>query len=293
MLRKKNTITIALCLHLFHAIGINSLNIIQKPSANFNERKEHKTEMIVKPEYIILHFTANCSTHETLKVFWDIVRPVSSHYIISTNGKIVQMVDESKRAWHAGKSQWLDNWQMNTYSIGIEITNPGYTEINKKPCTDNKKIWNKTIGQCVTGSPNLWYNFTPQQIEAVIKLCRDIMKRYNIPRSHVLGHSDIAPGRKLDPGPLFPWKILASHGIGLWPKDLTTLQNDSIFTGSITDLQKKLQQYGYHISITGKLDTQTKNVIQAFQMHFRPNNIDGNPDNEIMHILENLLKHIS
>lgn len=279
--------------HFFTSSIATNLNIIWQPSANFNERKELKTKKIIKPEYIILHFTANCSTHETLKAFWNIVRPVSSHYVISTNGTIVQMVDESKRAWHAGTSSWHGNSQMNTYSIGIEITNPGYSEINKEPCTDHKDIWNTTTGQLVIGSSNLWYPFTEQQIHTVIEVCHDIMKRYNIPPSHILGHSDIAPGRKLDPGPLFPWEILAYHGIGLWPKNLTSMKEDSFFIGSITDLQKKLQKFGYRISVTGKLDRQTIKVIQSFQMHFRQKNIDGNPDSETIQILENLLEQIS
>lgn len=293
MLLKIKSLILLIFLQIFHIISTNNLDIIWKPSTNFNERKEHKTGKIIKPEYIIIHFTANCSTHKTIQAFWNIVRPVSAHYIVSANGTIVQMVDESKRAWHAGTSRWHGNRQMNTYSIGIEITNPGFTEIDKEPCTDHKEIWNTQTGQRVTGSPSLWYPFTQEQIDAVIRLCLDIMKRYNIPPSHILGHSDIAPGRKLDPGPLFPWKTLAQHGIGLWPRSTIPQQESSVFTKSINDLQEKLQQFGYNISVTGKLDTQTNKVIQAFQMHFRPNNIDGNPDNEIMQILENLLEQIS
>lgn len=278
----KKTLTIFI---LFICIHAYALKIFQKPSP-FSDKREciKKNRSCLIPEFIILHFTANCSDHDSWKSFFNFLRPVSTHYIINVDGKITQMVPESKRAWHAGSSSWHNHTDMNSISIGIEIINPGFSTPDTDPCTTNKNLWNKNTGKHVSGSENLWYEFTPEQIKNVIELCTSIMQRYNIPSDHILGHSDIAPGRKVDPGPLFPWKTLSEHGIGIWWNNLNP--TDSWTT---QELQEKLQQFGYKIKITGKQDEQTIKVVQAFQMHFQQDNISGIANDTTIQILNNLL----
>jgi len=154
-------------------------------SPNFNDRRDGKT-----PEYIILHYTDTLSTEEALDQY--LCNPnaeVSAHYVIEKNGNILQLVEEEKRAWHAGKSEWRGETDMNSASIGIELVNPGHT-YGLEPFPDT-------------------------QIESLITLCQAIMQRLNIPPENVLGHEDIAPGRKIDPGPLFPWEALVEQGIAV------------------------------------------------------------------------------
>lgn len=268
---------------------LESITILKQPCTNFSERKDRKTKAIANPQFIILHYTAGCSTKSAWKRFLEYLNPVSAHYIIAPDGTITQTVEDNMQAWHAGKSQWGKQWQINAYSIGIEIVNPGYTEEKIDPCQNqDNAAWDAQTSIRVNGSPFSWYPFTTKQISSAIELCKLLIEKYNIPARHILGHSDIAPGRKLDPGPLFPWKALAEHGIGLWPspiKETTTL--------TILQLQNELQKFGYKLYPSGRLDTETKQVIQAFQSHFRANNIDGQPDKQSMEILINLLSQIS
>jgi N-acetyl-anhydromuramyl-L-alanine amidase AmpD len=264
-------------------------DIVQKPSPFYDQREcATPKPCSLTPKFIIIHFTANCSYQDSWKAFFNFLRPVSAHYVIGVDGNIAQMVPEAHRAWHAGESSWHGNTRMNNASIGIEIINPGFSAPDKDPCTINKKMWNKNSGIHISGSENLWYEFTSKQIESVIKLCRKIIKKHNIPACNILGHSDIAPGRKVDPGPLFPWQTLANHGIGLWWQDLQPCQSNSI-----TDLQKKLQQFGYHIQVTGEQDAQTTKVVQAFQMHFQQDNISGIANEKTFQILDNLLAQLA
>ena len=221
---------------------------------------------------LVLHYTA-LDLKASLKALTNPNTKVSAHYLIpekSMSGKrqIFQLVDEKKRAWHAGASAWQQRINLNDTSIGIEIVNLGYSDKNGK---------------------RRWYPFTDYQIESIIKLAKIIITRYQIHPTCVIGHSDIAPGRKVDPGPLFPWKTLYENGIGAWFEEEELGYNHANEI-DILELQKKLQTYGYAIEITGKLDTQTRTVLQAFQMHFRARDYSGNPDAETSAILENLLK---
>lgn len=259
------------------------LTIKQEPSPFYDHREKHSGKKIT-PKFIIMHFTANCSEQESWRSFFNFLRPVSTHYLIDVDGKVTQMVSEEKRAWHAGKSFWKHQGDMNNVSIGIEIINPGFSNSDTDPCTNNKKLWNKNTGQKISGSDKLWYAFTDQQIDSLIKLCKSIMHRYQIPAQNVLGHSDIAPGRKVDPGPLFPWQKLSEQGIGIWWKNLQPCANYTI-----EDLQKKLHTLGYDIEITGEQDEQTAKVIASFQMHFQQNNISGIANEQTMQILNSLL----
>src|SRR5262249_41984104 len=173
--------------------------------------------------------------------------------LVFEDGRIVQMVPEAMRAWHAGESSWEGRTDINSRSIGIEICNPGHD----------------------FGYPE----FPEAQMKAVIALCRDIVKRRKIRADRVLAHSDIAPARKNDPGEKFPWAELHRHGVGLWvePEEITDGKSFCVgdHSDEILEVQKQLQAYGYGISPTGKFDEQMVNVVIAFQRHFRPKLVNG------------------
>lgn len=232
------------------------------PSPNYNQRIF----------YLILHYTA-LDLVTSLKVLTDPNKQVSAHYLVPESSinqqrKIFQLVHEKDRAWHAGISSWSKRTGLNDTSIGIEIVNLGYKDEQGE---------------------RIWYPFTDYQIESVIELAKIIVERYQINPTCVIGHSDIAPGRKVDPGPLFPWKKLYENGVGAWfnDKTLEIKNNEKI---DILKLQKNLKIYGYAIDVTGQFDPQTRTVLQAFQMHFRPSNYSGDADAETVAILENLIQ---
>ncbi len=202
-------------------------------SLNFDNRVGVK-----KPSMIILHYTGMQSEDAALERLCNPGAKVSAHYFISENGETLNLVDESKRAWHAGISYWSGKTDINSESIGIEIVSPGH-EFGYRP-------------------------FPDAQVRAVSSLCARLIDRYSIPASNVLGHSDIAPKRKEDPGELFPWKTLAAEGVGVWPRvtdgDLAAGQQilkDGTF-------KKHLIKYGYNP------DVPEENLIVAFHRHFYP-----------------------
>ncbi|WMD18033.1 N-acetylmuramoyl-L-alanine amidase [Achromobacter seleniivolatilans] len=194
---------------------------------------------------------------------------VSSHYLINESGRAYRLVDESRAAWHAGASSWYGNIAMNSTSIGIEIVNAGWTE-----GTDGKPVW---------------HAYDDRQVRALTILLRDIIQRHGIAPENVVGHSDIAPQRKVDPGPLFPWKALAQAGIGRWYDEsgaashLARLQVQG--TPDVTWFQKQLARLGYACPQDGTLDRATINTLAAFQMHYRPALHDGQPDAETAAIM--------
>ncbi|MCW8110215.1 N-acetylmuramoyl-L-alanine amidase [Yersinia intermedia] len=217
--------------------------------------------------FLVLHYTATDDA-ESLRILTQ--GDVSAHYLVKTHpenvgGKpvVLQLVPESQRAWHAGVSYWEGRTSLNDTSIGIEIVNKGFTE--------------RMLGR-------KWYPYNESQIELIERLSRDIVERYNIAPTNVVAHSDIAPQRKSDPGPLFPWKRLAEQGIGAWPDDATVAKyingRNKYDIGSVTVIQQALARYGYQIPQNGVLDNETIQVIKAFQMHFRAQNIRGVPDIE-------------
>lgn len=219
--------------------------------------------------FLVMHYTA-LDDKESLKTLTE--EQVSAHYLIpyklgSNQDKpvVLQLVDENKRAWHAGVSSWNGRTNLNDTSIGIEIVNPGYTD--------------SMLGHYV------WYPYSEKQIAAITALAKDIIHRYQIAPDNVLGHSDIAPLRKLDPGKLFPWERLAAMGIGAWPDKQTInkyLAGRSPYDPvEVSSIQTLLKQYGYdQIPQNGILDENTRKTLSAFQMHFRPADINGNPDAE-------------
>ena len=184
------------------------IDIIQKPSGNFDERGDQS------PYIILLHYTGMKDAEEALMRLTDTESKVSSHYTIDENGIIYQHVDEQKRAWHAGLSYWQGEKDINAVSIGIEIVNPGHE-----------------FG---------YREFTTEQIDVVQSLCRQIMDQHDI--DFVLAHSDVAPDRKQDPGELFPWLELAKQGIGIWPN----VSDEDMVKGVGINVHRALKDFGYH-----------------------------------------------
>ena len=215
--------------------------------------------------YLVLHYTV-FDDDQSLAALT--TGTASAHYLALTTptlfGKlpvVQQLVPEEKRAWHAGVSQWGNRTNLNDTSIGIEIVNAGFIE-------------------GPTGK--LWFPYTPAQLELVKRLAADVIKRYAIEPQNVVGHSDIAPMRKSDPGPLFPWQAFAEQGIGAWPDAITVQkylgERPPFEVVAVGPLQKALSTYGYNIPQSDVLDDETRQVIRAFQMHFRPDAISGTPD---------------
>ncbi len=214
-------------------------------SPNFNDRPEKATIDI-----LVMHYTGMKTADEALKRMCDPRAEVSSHYMVYEDGDIVNLVDEQKRAWHAGISCWRGTASLNDISIGIEIVNKGH-EFGYAP-------------------------FPQIQMESVSKLARDIMDRHGIEARNVVGHSDIAPSRKQDPGELFNWQSLAKDGIGLWPDIKKVKKGDEVLvqTGKedvdVARVQKMLSDYGYHIRVDGYYGSKTEDVVKAFKRHFVP-----------------------
>jgi N-acetylmuramoyl-L-alanine amidase len=230
------------------------------PSPNCDERGRDA-------DMIVLHYTGMQSAEAAIKRLCDPAARVSSHYVVLEDGEICQLVAETERAWHAGVSSWEGATDINSRSIGIEIANPGHD----------------------LGYPD----FPDPQIAAVVALCRDIMVRRKIPAARVLGHSDVAPARKPDPGEKFPWRRLAEAGIGLWVEPTDIMPGPELDPGDhseiITRLQNEFRAFGYDLAATGTYDQATKEVVIAFQRHFRPARVDGIVDYSTYETLKRLL----
>lgn len=218
----------------------------EQPSPNWDERDE-------RISMVVLHYTDMPSADAALGRLCDPAAKVSAHYLITEEGQVVQLVPESKRAWHAGRSFWRGKSNVNGASIGIELANPGHT-CGYRP-------------------------FPDEQIEALVPLLHRIVKTYDIPRANVVGHSDVAPQRKLDPGELFPWERLAEYRLALPRPEKLELgdpfDNDGAF-------YLALERFGYDVS-------DGKKAVEAFQRRWRPGKIDGEIDGEVRAILFQLL----
>ena len=232
------------------------------PSANFGDRNKG-----LVPDMIVLHYTGMPDVEGALARLCSAGTEVSAHYVVLEDGRVLQCVPEAKRAWHAGVASWAGDDDVNSCSIGIEIVNRGHD-------------W---------GYPE----FPLRQVAAVIALCRGIMLRRNVPANRVLGHSDVAPSRKKDPGEKFPWHSLANSGVGHWVQPAPIVRGESMKLGAIGDnvraMQEALARYGYGIAATGKYDSATMEIVTAFQRHFRPERIDGVADHSTMATLHALL----
>lgn len=230
-------------------------------SLNFNERPKN-----TQIKYLILHYTGMATGQEALERLCDEQAAVSAHYLIEEDGQIFPLVSEDKRAWHAGVAAWENDKDINGLSIGIELVNPGHDSPNYK---------------------GNYRKFPAAQIAALVPLCQEIIGRHGIKPWHVLGHSDVAPDRKCDPGELFDWQGLAADGIGLWPSKRQEGLQKSL--RDVPSFQENLAQYGYDVPLSGHMDHQTEAVIYAFQRHFRPSQITGILDKECHLILDGLL----
>jgi N-acetylmuramoyl-L-alanine amidase len=225
------------------------------PSPNHDERKD-------APDMILLHYTGMSTGDAALQRLCSVKSKVSAHYVVFEDGRIVQCVPEDRRAWHAGVSFWAGETDINSASIGIEIVNPGHE-----------------LG---------YTHFPRRQIAAVISLCRSIIvRRGPFKADRVLAHSDVAPTRKQDPGEKFPWDLLSASGVGHWVRPAALdIGGVTIKPGeegeAVTRMQRAFKDYGYGIKETGEYDDLTRDVITAFQRHFRPARVDGIADPSTM-----------
>jgi N-acetylmuramoyl-L-alanine amidase len=225
--------------------------VIEFPSPNYNVRPANKPV-----DLLLLHYTGMRDAESALRRLSDPEARVSSHYLVDEEGHVYRLVDEQRRAWHAGISYWAGERDINGISVGIELVNPGH-EFGYRP-------------------------FAEPQIAALISLCHAILKRHPIPPQRVLGHSDVAPARKIDPGELFDWQRLAASGIGKWPKPAEGPQD-------LASVQTALARFGYEVTANGAADEATQLALSAFQRHFRPARIDGLADAETRALLYGLL----
>lgn len=217
-------------------------------SPNANARKRGKTDML------ILHYTGLPTLQESLERLCDPESEVSAHYLIAEDGAVYGLVDEDKRAWHAGVAYWAGEADINSRSVGIELQNPGHE-------------WG-------------YHSFPVAQIESLIALSRDILARHDIPARHVLGHCDVAPARKMDPGELFPWKELAEEGIGLWPDIAGGPDSPAALAGQgRAKLITALADFGYDV-------TEEQAVLRAFLRHWQPQALKTGPDENSLRIAE-------
>ena len=233
------------------------------PSPNFNDR----TAAI---SAIVIHYTDMENAKAALERLCDPAAEVSCHYLIDYDGSLYQLVAEDKRAWHAGRSYWQARENVNDFSIGIELVNPG-TDFVLHP-------------------------FTKKQMSCGAELCAQLIAEYQIHPSCIIGHSDIAPDRKIDPGEYFDWGYLAERGIGLLPdasqvklKDNLILCHNGEQGERVLKLQQDLQRYGYKIKITGQFDAELEKVVVAFKRHFYRDNMSVNWDSKAEAILAGLL----
>jgi N-acetylmuramoyl-L-alanine amidase len=236
------------------------MKLIEAPSPNFDART-------APPDMIILHYTGMQTGDAALQRMCDPDVEVSAHYMVEEDGRVFRLVPEERRAWHAGISYWRGRRNLNANSIGIEIVNPG-------------RDWG-------------YQPYPKAQVDAVIALLGDIRERWIIRDRDIVGHSDIAPDRKEDPGELFPWRRLAEHGHGLWV-DVKAAPGAPLAEGAagpeVFALQAGLTRLGYDCAPSGEYEPRTSCIVRAFQRHWRPRLVDGVADGETRARLIALLK---
>ncbi|MDX2263675.1 MAG: N-acetylmuramoyl-L-alanine amidase [Hyphomicrobiales bacterium] len=232
------------------------------PSPNFEPRRPGAAIDI-----LLLHYTGMACCDKAVSWLAAPESRVSSHYVIDEDGVIIQMVAEDMRAWHAGVAHWAGVDDVNSHSIGVEIHNPGH-------------------------GPD-YRDFPEAQMRAVEALCLDIVARYPVPPSRVLGHSDVAPRRKRDPGERFDWARLARAGVGHWVEPAPIGDDEGLGLGdfgpAVLRLQRQLRAYGYWIEAHALYDEHTEIVVAAFQRHFRPALVDGRADASTIDTLDRLI----
>jgi N-acetylmuramoyl-L-alanine amidase len=235
-------------------------------SPNHGERRGFRAA-----DSVILHYTGMPTGEQALAWLCNPASEVSAHYFVWEDGRVVQLVGEDRRAWHAGLGSWKGESDLNSASIGVEIVNPGHD---------------------LPGHDNL-PEFPARQVDSVIGLLRDVGSRHRIAPERILAHSDVAPARKRDPGEKFPWQALWRAGQGHWtpPKPLgeDPLYRHGQEGPPVRALQTLLALYGYGVEATGVYDAQTRIVIAAFQRHFRPERVDGEADASTVETLRALI----
>mgnify|MGYP001452612243 CR=1 FL=1 len=225
------------------------------PNFNLNKRTNKKIK------YIILHYTGMKTEKSAINRLTNCFSNVSCHYFITNKGKIIQMLPDNYIAWHAGLSSWKKHKLLNQYSIGIEISNPGHQYGYK--------------------------NFNRNQIKSVIQILKKLLKKYKINKTNILGHSDIAPLRKKDPGEKFPWKKLASNKLGIWhnvPKNIC--KKFRLCKLEKSNFIKELKTLGYNTNYKNK--NELKKIVKSFQRRYRPELVNGFFDYECLQILKSL-----
>lgn len=271
---------------------------VQVPSENFNSRVS----------LIVIHFTT-ADFGDSLRILTKrSANPVSSHYLIPEpddltygegNLRIYELVPETSRAWHAGDSYWGGRISLNDQSIGIELVNRSYCHnAVSSPATDTAAdgASRDGAGAVLEAATSLCFypDFSDTQLELLVGLLDEIHERHpSIHPTQIVGHADIAPDRKVDPGPRFPWQRLYRMGYGAWYDDQTVIlywERFRIVPMPLCNVQKALEAYGYRIEATGVLDGQTRNVLRAFQMHFRPWETTGDPTPETVAVLYALIE---
>ena len=241
------------------------LNLTRNYSMNFDSKKRNKNSI----KFIIIHYTGMKKESDAIKRLCDVKSEVSSHYFIKNNGDLLNLVPDLYNAWHAGKSSWKKFKSLNRYSIGIEINNPGHLFKYKK------------------------YSF--KQISSLTKLLKVLKKKYKIKKQNILGHSDISPNRKKDPGEKFPWYKLAKKKLCKWhtlnEDKIKIYRNLKINTNDEKLFLNNLYKIGYSKIFGARHKIKKTNLIKAFQRRYRQNLISGKIDKECFLISQNLLKN--
>ncbi len=242
-----------------------SINTTLNYSPNFDTKKRKSKQI----KFIIFHYTGMRNEKDAITRLTSSKSKVSSHYFIKNNGKVITLVPELYISWHAGESSWRNYKSINKHSIGIEISNPGH---------DNR-----------------YKNFSKKQIHSIIKLTKYLIKKYQIRIKFILGHSDVAPYRKKDPGEKFPWKYLSKNKIGLWhdlnQKQLSKLRKIKVDKHNENNFLKNLHKIGYSKYLNKDRSKNIKLLIKAFQRRFRQELINGIIDEECLLISKNLTKN--
>lgn len=240
------------------------MRLAYRPSPNHDDRRGQPVSMLV------LHYTGMETGLAAVDWLANPASKVSAHYTIDEDGTVYIQVPEDRRAWHAGVSSWRGLTDVNSASIGIELANPGH-EFGYRP-------------------------FPDAQMEALIELARGIVGRHPIPARNIIGHSDVAPGRKQDPGELFDWRRLAEAGLGLWPQGGRDGNYAPLGPGdageAVRAYQALLSAWGYGLAETGVFDAETEVVTLAFQRRFRPQELSGHADSETQGLLLALLAQV-
>jgi N-acetylmuramoyl-L-alanine amidase len=238
------------------------MRLRQSPSPNHDARPAG-----TPVDILLLHYTDMRSCEEAVERLRDPAARVSAHYCVGKDGTVHALVPEERRAWHAGLSFWAGARDINGRSIGIELDNPGH-QFGYQP-------------------------FPDAQMEALAELCTGILGRHPIPAHRVLGHSDVAPARKIDPGELFDWRRLAAAGIGLWPDATAFADPGPADDGKpMAAVQSQLARFGYDVEVTGIADGRSRAALAAFQRHFHPCRINGEADGGTRRMLSALIAQL-